>query len=86
MTTSPAQKLRIGNVSAIVWRNPSDKGAWYSCQIQRSYKNGDDEWRQTDAMGLDDLLVAAKLLDQAHSWIAEAMQADRKAKKEQAAA
>ena len=84
MTTAPAHKIRIGNVSAVIWRNTGDNGNWYSCQLQRSYKNGDDEWRQTDSLGQDDLLVAAKLLDHAHTWIAEAMQADRKAKKEAA--
>lgn len=86
MTTAPAHKIRIGTVSAIIWRNPAEKGPWYSVQLQRSYKNGDDEWRQTDSLGFDDILTAAKLLDQAHSWIAEAMATDRKAKKEQAAA
>jgi hypothetical protein len=84
--TSPAQKFRIGTVSVIVWRNAGKELPWYSVQIQRSYKNGDDEWRQTDALGFEDTLVAAKLLDQAHSFIAEAMQSDRKAKKDAAAA
>jgi hypothetical protein len=78
MTTSPAHKIRIGDLSAIIWRNPHEKGAWYSVQPQRSYKNGDDEWRQTETM--------VKLLDQAHAWIVQQMEADRKARKEQAAA
>ena len=83
--SQPANKIRIGSVSAIIWRNPAEKGPRYSVQIQRSYKNGDDEWRQTESLGQDDLLVAAKLLDLSHSWINEAMQADRKAKKAEAA-
>ena len=82
--TSPAHKIRIGNVSSIIWRNPSEKGAWYSVQISRSYKNGDDEWRNTDALGYDDILTAAKLLDLAHTWITSQMDADRKARKEAA--
>jgi len=36
------------------------------------------EWRNTEALSVDDLLVAAKLLDHSHSWIVEAMQADRR--------
>lgn len=86
MTNSPAHKIRIGNVSAIIWRNPHEKGAWYSLQISRSYKNGDDEWRNTDALGFDDILTAAKLLDQAHTWIAQQMESDRKSRKESVAA
>jgi hypothetical protein len=81
MTTAPAHKIRIGNISAIIWRNTGDKSNWYSVQIKRSYKNGDDQWRETDAMGYDDVLTAGKLLDQAHSWITEQMASDRKARK-----
>ncbi len=74
--------IRISNVSAIIWRNAGEKGNWYSVQLKRSYKNGDDEWRETDAMGYDDVLAAAKLLDLAHGWITEAMASDRKARKD----
>lgn len=36
--------------------------------MSRSYKQG-EEWKQSDSFGADDLLLLAKLLDQAHSWI-----------------
>lgn len=84
--TSPAHKIRFGNLSAIIWRNAGENGTWYSVQPQRSYKNGDDQWRNTEALGFDDLLTMAKLLDEAHSWIAQQMEADRKARKEAVAA
>lgn len=80
--STPAHKLRINNISAIIWRNSSDNGSWYSVQIKRSYKNNDDEWRDTDALGQDDLLTAAKLLDQAHTWIGHQLEADRKGRKQ----
>jgi hypothetical protein len=54
----------------------------YSVQPQRSYKNSDDEWRQTESMGVDDLLTMAKLLDMAHTWVVQQMEADRKARKQ----
>jgi glutamate/tyrosine decarboxylase-like PLP-dependent enzyme len=81
----PAFKLRISNLTAVIWRNYSgEKGStWYSVNCSRSYKNGDDQWRETDSLGFDDLLTMAKLLDEAHSWIAKQMQADAKARKEQ---
>jgi hypothetical protein len=80
--SSPAHKIRIGNLSATIWRNNSDKGVWYSVNPSRSYKKVDDAWRETDSLGFDDLLTMAKLLDQAHSWIASQMQADSKARKD----
>jgi hypothetical protein len=86
MTTAPAHKIRIANLQAVIWRNSGEKGPWYSVQVKRSYKNGDDQWRETDAMGYDDVLTAAKLLDQAHTWITEQMAVDRKARKEPVAA
>jgi hypothetical protein len=82
--TSPAHKIRTGNLQATIWRNASDKGTWYSVQPNRSYKTDDDQWRETDALGFDDLLTMGKLLDLAHTWIMNQMAADRKAKKDAA--
>ena len=64
----PAHKLRDGVLEVAVWRNDGDKGPWYSVTTSRSYKQ-DDEWKQTDSFGQDDLLALAKLLDLAHTWI-----------------
>ncbi len=81
--SSPAHKIRFGNLQATIWRNPSDKGVWYSVNPARSYKKVDETWKETDSLGFDDLLTMAKLLDQAHSWIAVQMQADAKARNAQ---
>jgi hypothetical protein len=78
---SPAHKIRFGNLSVTIWRNSNEKGTWYSVNPNRSYKNGDDAWKDTDSLGFDDLLAMAKLLDQAHTWIAKQMQADAKTRK-----
>jgi hypothetical protein len=79
--SSPAHKLRFGNLQATIWRNVNEKGVWYTVNPDRSYKQGDETWKETDSLGFDDLLTMAKLLDQAHSWIAMQMQADAKARK-----
>lgn len=78
---TPAHKIRINNITAVLWRNSGDNGSWYSVQISRGYKV-DDGWRQSDSLGFDDLLAAAKLLDLAHTWIMHQMTADRKGRKE----
>ena len=79
--TSPAHKIRSGALQATIWRNAGDKGSWYSVQLSRGYKV-DEGWRETDNLGFDDLLSAAKLLDQAHTWIGHQLDADRKGRKQ----
>ncbi len=79
--SQPAHKLRISNLTAVVWRNSGENGNWYSVQVSRSYKV-DDGWRETDSLGYDDLLTAAKLLDLAHTWVMHQMAADRKGRKQ----
>ena len=88
MAQQPAHKIRFGVLQGTIWRNTSDNGTWYSVVPTRSYKTGDDIWKETESLGFDDLLTMAKLLDQAHTWIALQQQADAKARKatEQAAA
>jgi hypothetical protein len=79
--TSPAHKIRIGTLQATIWRNSGEKGNWYSVKLTRGYK-ADDEWRETDNLGSDDLLPAAKLLDMAHTWVLHQLEADRKGRKQ----
>jgi hypothetical protein len=80
--STPAHKLRMGVLQVTIWRNHSEKGNWYSVIPTRSYKKGDDMWKETDSLGSDDLLTMAKLLDLAHTWIMHQQQADAKARKE----
>lgn len=68
MANTPAHKIRSGALEVAVWRQENDKGSWFSVTMSRSYKQG-DEWKQSDSYGTDDLLLLAKLLDQAHTWI-----------------
>ena len=84
--SQPAHKIRISNLSVTIWRNSSDKGVWYSVNPSRSYKKGDETWKETDSLGFDDLLAMAKLLDLAHTWITHQQQADAKGRKESAQA
>jgi hypothetical protein len=80
--SKPAQTIRIGVLQVTIWRNHSEKGNWYSIVPSRSYKQGEDTWRETDSLNFDDLLPMAKLFDLAHTWIMHQQQADAKARKE----
>jgi hypothetical protein len=84
--SQPAHKIRCGVLQVTIWRNTGDKGKWYSVVPARSYKQGEDTWKETDSLNFDDLLTMAKLLDLAHTWIMHQQQADQKAKKDAAAA
>lgn len=64
----PAHEARIGAVKAAVWRNDTANGVRYNVTFSRLYKDGTD-WKSADSFGRDDLLVLAKVADQAHSWI-----------------
>jgi hypothetical protein len=78
----PAHRIRSGALQVTIWRNHSERGAWYSVVPSRSYKNGDDTWKESDSLGFDDLLTMAKLFDQSHTWIMHQQQADAKGRKE----
>ena len=86
MSSKPAHKIRSGVLQVTIWRNGGDKGNWYSVTTSRSYKTDDDAWRETESLGFDDLLMMAKLLDLAHTWIMHQHQADAKGRKESAQA
>ena len=67
----PVHEVRIGAIKAAIWKNEiSNGGARYNVTLSRIYKDkDDDQWKSTDSFSRDDLLVLAKVADQAHSWI-----------------
>ena len=68
--TKPIHEVRLGAIKAAVWKNDTSNGVRYNTTFVRLYKDG-EEWKRTDSFGRDDLLVLAKVADQAHSWIHE---------------
>lgn len=80
--SQPAHKIRDGVLQVTIWRNTGDKGNWYSVVSTRSYKQGDDSWKETDSFNADDCLAMAELLREAYAWIKMQRRADAKARKE----
>ena len=66
----PAHEVRLGAIKSAIWKNDTSNGVRYNATFSRLYRDG-DEWKSTDSFGRDDLLVLAKVADQAHSWIHE---------------
>jgi hypothetical protein len=73
----PVDKIRIGNVTANIWNNPSEKGDFYSVTFERSYKDDADAWKSSQSFRRDDLLELAKAADKAHDRILELRQRSR---------
>jgi hypothetical protein len=81
----PVQTIRYGYVRAAVWRNIVDNGnasrPLYCVTFSRSYKDGENAWKESASFGADDLLLLAKAADEAHTWITKHRCADASAQK-----
>ena len=64
----PAHEIRYGHVKVLVWANGTSNGTRHNVTVCRLYKDG-DEWKETSGFGRDDLLLLAKAVDEAHTWI-----------------
>ena len=82
--TKPADKVRIGAIKAAIWRNESDNGSRFNVTFSRSYRDSEGNWQSTSSFRRDDLLVLAKVADQAHTRIVEMQREEKAAAKEQA--
>jgi hypothetical protein len=76
----PAHTIRYGAVRAVIWRNVVDNGnasrPMYGVTFSRSYKDNNNNWKDSTSFGADDLLHVAKAADEAHTWIARQKSVD----------
>ena len=68
--SKPTHMIRLGMIKASIWRNQTKSGDRHSVSLVRLYRNG-DLWKESTRFGRDDLQLAAKVLDLAHTWIFE---------------
>lgn len=81
--SQPAHRIQDGTLKVTIWRNTSTEGkTYYSVNPQRSYRQGDDTWKETDSLNADDLLAMAELLREAYRWIRDQKKADAKGRRE----
>ena len=77
----PIEEIRLGAVKAAIWKNMVDQGnssrRIYNVSFHRLYRDGEGRWHSADSFGRDDLLVLAKVADQAHTRICGLQQAER---------
>jgi hypothetical protein len=73
----PVHTIRHGRIRAAIWKNQTGKGAtMYDVNVTRSYREGNG-WRDSHSFGYDDILVVAKLLHDAHTFISALHEKER---------
>ena len=66
----PVAEVRIGRVKAAIWPNETEGRTRHNVTFSRLYRDG-EKWKRTQSFGRNDLLVLAKVADQAHSRLFE---------------
>ena len=67
----PHDEVRIGAVKAAIWQNQAGDRIRYNVTFSRIYRDAEGQWKTTQSFGRGDLLVLAKVADQAHSRIVD---------------
>ncbi len=75
--TAPAASLRLGRLKAAIWENSADQRVFYNVRFSRTYMDEEKKFHDADSFGRDDLLLLAKLADQAHTFICERQSAQK---------
>ena len=64
----PVEEIQDGRHPRRHLAKQTESGVRHNVTFERIYRD-DQEWRSTSSFGRDDLLLLAKVADQAHSWI-----------------
>ena len=73
----PYATLRDGAIKAVIWKNSGEKGDFYSVDFSRTYKDDQDEYRDSSSFSGTDLLKVNRLSLKAYDVISEARAEDR---------
>ena len=65
----PTANVRIGTVKAAIWENQAKDRTLYKVTFSKRYRDAEGQWKTTHSFGRNDLLLLAKVADQAHSQI-----------------
>lgn len=59
----PVERVRIGRVTASIWKRSSQDGNFHTATFERRYVNNEGEWLTTHSYGVNDLLALSKVAD-----------------------
>ena len=65
----PEKKIRAGAISATIWNNANEKGTYSTVQLEKSYKDKDNNWKTTRSFAAGDLPKALLVLEKAYEHI-----------------
>jgi hypothetical protein len=65
----PVHTIRHRRLKATIWRNDTDKGPMFNVTLVRSYRDENEEWKDSHSLGYDDLMNVAALMYEAHAFI-----------------
>ena len=63
----PVSTIDLFPVEASIWRNEGTKGVFYNVTLTSRYKDANGKWQNSPSLSENELLLAAKALDMAHS-------------------
>lgn len=70
----PEKKFRAGSIAATVWSNETVKDgkkiSYRTISFERSYKDKDDTWKQTNSLRTTDIPKAMLVLSKAYEYLA----------------
>jgi hypothetical protein len=69
----PVHEIRSGRIRAAIWANDTANGMRHNVTFTRLYRD-DDQWKDSQSFGRDDLPLLAKVADRVHDWIFEQAQ------------
>lgn len=68
----PVKEVRLGRIKAVIWKNQgaNGNGPLFNTTLARLYKDPElGKWNESPSLGRDALLLAARVLGEAHTWI-----------------
>lgn len=69
--TQPYHKIRVGNVTATIWKNEDkEKREYFSITLEKHYKEGEN-WKSSNSYMTNDLFKVKLAIDQALTKIYE---------------
>lgn len=78
----PVHTVRYRNIKAAIWQNQTASGPVFNVTVSRSWLDG-DVWKDSSGFGYEDLLLLAKALNDAHTWITEQRRRMSEAKRDE---
>jgi len=73
-SNTPLKKFRAGAISATIWQNQGKGGngeaiSYRTVSFQRSYKDRDGVWKNSNSLRINDLPKASIILQKAYEYV-----------------